>query len=191
LNGTWGVDLEVREISLAIDTPDGIGLVVGYSHPTIEKIVEATRTALNKPVHLVLGGTHLLPAKDDQISSIAASLRDNWNVRHIAPGHCTGEPAFTILKQSFGDRTLRRPIYASDRCDKTVHGPCPNVHPVSDESYAFLFSRKDQVRSLSAYRREPHKSKLPQKSGSGHRSHLANITTSEITRLGHCANTTL
>src|ERR1700724_880741 len=31
LNGTWGVDLEVKEISLAIDTPDGIVFVVGRS----------------------------------------------------------------------------------------------------------------------------------------------------------------
>jgi 7,8-dihydropterin-6-yl-methyl-4-(beta-D-ribofuranosyl)aminobenzene 5'-phosphate synthase len=106
LNGTWGVDLEVKEISLAIDTPDGIVLIVGCSHPTIEKIVEATRSTLNKPVHLVLGGTHLLPAKDDQITSIAASLRDNLNVRYIAPVHCTGEPAFAILKQTFGDRYI-------------------------------------------------------------------------------------
>src|SRR6516165_2147456 len=81
LNGTWGVDLEVKEISLALDTPDGIVLVVGCSHPTIEKIVEAAKSAINKPIHLVLGGTHLLPAKDDQISSIALSLRDSWNVR--------------------------------------------------------------------------------------------------------------
>jgi 7,8-dihydropterin-6-yl-methyl-4-(beta-D-ribofuranosyl)aminobenzene 5'-phosphate synthase len=106
LNGTWGADLEVKEISLAIDTPDGIVLIVGCSHPTIEKIVEATRNALNKPVHLVLGGTHLLPATDDQISRIAASLRDNWNVHYIAPAHCTGEPAFAILKQTFGDRYI-------------------------------------------------------------------------------------
>jgi len=106
LNGTWGVDLEVKEISLAIDTPDGIVLVVGCSHPTIEKIVEAAGTTLNKAVHLVLGGTHLLPAKEDQISSIAASLRDNWDVRYIASVHCTGEPAFAILKQTFGDRYI-------------------------------------------------------------------------------------
>jgi len=104
LNGTWGADLEVKEISLAIDTPDGIVLIVGCSHPTIEKIVEAARSATNKPIHLVLGGTHLLPAKDDQISSIAASLHDHWNVRYIAPVHCTGEPAFAILKEAFGDR---------------------------------------------------------------------------------------
>src|SRR5262249_25041194 len=74
LNGTWGADLEVKEISLAIDTPDGIVLIVGCSHPTIEKIVEAAKGAINKPIHLVLGGTHLLPGKDDQISSIATPL---------------------------------------------------------------------------------------------------------------------
>ena len=103
LSGTWGADLEVREISLAIDTPDGIVLIVGCSHPTIEKIVEAAKNAINKPIHLVLGGLHLLPAKDDQISNIAVSLRDNWGVRYLAPVHCTGEPAFAILKQTFGD----------------------------------------------------------------------------------------
>jgi len=103
-SGTWGADLEVREISLAIDTPDGIVLIVGCSHPTIEKIVEAAKGVINKPIHLVLGGMHLLPAKDDQIAGIAASLRDTWGVRYIAPVHCTGEPAFAILKEMFGDR---------------------------------------------------------------------------------------
>src|SRR5262249_57018607 len=106
LNGTWGVDLEVKEISLAIDTPDGIVLVVGCSHPTIEKIVEAARSAIGKPIHLILGGTHLLLAKDDQIGTIAVSLRDTWNVRYLAPVHCTGEPAFAILKETFGDRSV-------------------------------------------------------------------------------------
>ena len=106
LNGTWGVDLEVKEISLAIDTPDGIVLIVGCSHSTVEKIVEVAKSTINKPIHLVLGGTHLLPAKDDQIGTIAVSLRDSWNVRYLAPAHCTGEPAFAILKETFGDRYI-------------------------------------------------------------------------------------
>ena len=106
LNGTWGADLEVKEISLAIDTPDGIILIVGCSHPTIEKIVEAAKNTINKPIHLVLGGTHLLPATNDQISSIATSLHDKWSVQYIAPVHCTGEIAFAILKETFGDRYI-------------------------------------------------------------------------------------
>jgi 7,8-dihydropterin-6-yl-methyl-4-(beta-D-ribofuranosyl)aminobenzene 5'-phosphate synthase len=106
LKGPWGVDLDVMEISLAIDTPEGIVLVVGCSHPTLEKIVEAATSAIDTPIHLVFGGTHLLPATPDEISRIASALRDEWNVAWIAPVHCTGEPAFAILKESFGDRYL-------------------------------------------------------------------------------------
>ena len=104
LNGKWGADLEVKEISLAIDTPDGVVLIVACSHPTIEAIVEAAKAATNKPIHLILGGLHLLPAKDDQIKSIVASLHDASKVEFIAPSHCTGEPAFAALKESFGDK---------------------------------------------------------------------------------------
>lgn len=106
LRGSWGVDLDVIEVSLAIDTPDGTVLVVGCSHPTVEKIVEAARAASDKPIHLVVGGTHLLPAKDEDITRIAGSLRDTWKVNYIAPAHCTGEAAFAVLKQAFGERYL-------------------------------------------------------------------------------------
>ena len=106
LKGPWGVDLDVMELSLAIDTPEGIVLVVGCSHPTLEKIVETAKAVINKPIHLVFGGTHLLPAKPDDIKRIATSLRDEWNVAWIAPVHCTGEPAFALLKASFNDRYL-------------------------------------------------------------------------------------
>ena len=94
----------MKELSLAIDTPEGVVLIVGCSHPTVEKIIEATKSAINKPVHLVLGGTHLLPAKDDQIKTIAASLHDTWKVKFIAPRTARASPP--ALKQTFGDRYL-------------------------------------------------------------------------------------
>ncbi len=106
LKSPWGVDLDVMEISLAIDTPDGIVLVVGCSHPAIEKIVAAAKKQINKPIHLVIGGTHLLAASNEDIRRVAVSLRDDWKVAWIAPVHCTGEPAFAILKEMFGARYL-------------------------------------------------------------------------------------
>ena len=106
LKGSWGVDLDVMEISLAIDTPEGIVLIVGCGHPTIEKIIETAVTTIKKPVHLLVGGLHLLPADDKQTQRIAHALHDTWKVRWMAPGHCTGEPAFAILKKTFGDHYL-------------------------------------------------------------------------------------
>lgn len=107
LKGPWGVDLDVMEISLAIDTPDGTVLIVGCSHPTLEKVVEAAAAEITgKPIHLVLGGTHLLPAKPDEINRIAAALRDDVGVHYLAPVHCTGEAAFGLLQQAFADRYI-------------------------------------------------------------------------------------
>ena len=95
--------LELRELSLAIDTPDGIVLVVGCSHPGIDKIVEAA-ASINPRIHLILGGFHLVVAKDAEIENIVSTLRDRFHVAYVAPGHCTGEPAFMALKNAFAER---------------------------------------------------------------------------------------
>ncbi|MGD0304713.1 MAG: MBL fold metallo-hydrolase [Candidatus Acidiferrales bacterium] len=97
--------LELHELSLAINTPDGMAIVVGCSHPGLDKIVEAA-SAINPRIHLVAGGFHLVVASDTDIQAIVAALHDRFKVEYVAPGHCTGEPAFTSLKKAFGDRYL-------------------------------------------------------------------------------------
>ncbi|WP_024606953.1 MBL fold metallo-hydrolase [Pseudoalteromonas sp. TAB23] len=128
MKGPWGVDLDVMEISLAIDTPDGIVLIVGCSHPKLEKIIEAAQIAIGKPIHLLLGGTHLLPLNPEQAKNIATSLRDKWNVAWMAPTHCTGEPAFAALKSSFGDRYLYAGLGTTLKLGKTIHAKTETKH---------------------------------------------------------------
>jgi len=81
--------LELRELSLAIDTPEGIVLVVGCSHPGIDKIA-ALAASLNPRIHLVAGGYHLVVAQDPEVEKIVGALRDGLKVAYVAPGHCTG-----------------------------------------------------------------------------------------------------
>jgi 7,8-dihydropterin-6-yl-methyl-4-(beta-D-ribofuranosyl)aminobenzene 5'-phosphate synthase len=95
--------LELRELSLVIRTPKGLVLLVGCSHPGIETILEATR-AWGDHVHLIFGGLHLVTSADTAVTRITAALRDGWQIDQIAPGHCTGEPAFAALKRLFGAR---------------------------------------------------------------------------------------
>ena len=96
---------ELKELSLAINTPDGLVLVVGCSHPGIEKIVEAA-AAINPKIRLIAGGFHLVVAPDNAIANVVAALKDTFKVENVAPGHCTGEPTFAALKQAFGNRYI-------------------------------------------------------------------------------------
>lgn len=84
---------ELRELSLALETPSGMVVVAGCSHPGIERIVAAA-AGVDRRVHLVFGGFHLPAAPDDDIARIAVALRETYRVERVAPGHCTGEPAF-------------------------------------------------------------------------------------------------
>ena len=97
--------MELKELSLAIETSEGIVLVVGCSHPGIDRIVEAA-TKIDTRLHLIAGGLHLVVTQDADIARLAAALHDVYHVTWMAPGHCTGEPAFAALQQIFGDHYL-------------------------------------------------------------------------------------
>jgi 7,8-dihydropterin-6-yl-methyl-4-(beta-D-ribofuranosyl)aminobenzene 5'-phosphate synthase len=92
--------LELRELSLAVQTAQGLVLVVGCSHPGIETIVAAS-ARVAPHVHMIVGGLHLVTTPDSEIARVATALHDQWHVDLVAPGHCTGEPAFLALKRTF------------------------------------------------------------------------------------------
>jgi len=94
--------LELRELSLAIRTPDGLVLVVGCSHPGVEHIVQEA-SAIDPHINILLGGLHQIQAPDPEVERIAAVLHNQYKLDRVAPGHCTGEPEFAALKRAFGD----------------------------------------------------------------------------------------
>jgi 7,8-dihydropterin-6-yl-methyl-4-(beta-D-ribofuranosyl)aminobenzene 5'-phosphate synthase len=96
---------ELKELSLVVNTADGIVVVVGCSHPGIERIVEAA-AAINPKIRLIAGGFHLVVAPDEVITKVVTNLKDHFKVQAIAPGHCTGEPTFAALKKAFGEKYI-------------------------------------------------------------------------------------
>jgi 7,8-dihydropterin-6-yl-methyl-4-(beta-D-ribofuranosyl)aminobenzene 5'-phosphate synthase len=88
---------------LSVRTPQGQVMVCGCSHPGVEKILDAA-VALDPQIRLVAGGLHLAPAPDEAIGRCATALNDKYRVARMAPGHCTGEPAFAAIRRVFADR---------------------------------------------------------------------------------------
>ena len=97
--------LELPELTLAIKRPNGLLLVDGCSHAGLEAILEAA-SAVDPRTEIVFGGLHLVTAPVEEIDVLAENLKTKWKVRKIAPGHCTGEPAFARLKKAYGENYL-------------------------------------------------------------------------------------
>ena len=141
--------LELRELSLAINTSEGIVIVVGCSHPGIDRIVEAA-AKINPHIHFVAGGFHLVVSKDEEIEKIVTALRDTFKVAYVAPGHCTGEPTFTALKKAFGDHYLYAGLgtsFALGATPRTIAGAGQDAPIAMDEDdlkrYHALFAKSD------------------------------------------------
>ena len=143
---------ELKELSLAIDTPDGVVLVVGCSHPGIEAIV-AEAAKINPHIHFVAGGFHLVVAQDPVIDKVVNALHDTYKVDYIAPGHCTGEPTFTALQKVFGARYLYAGlgstlgVGANPRAASN-QGATDALDDSDSRSYRTLLAQSDDLREV-------------------------------------------
>jgi 7,8-dihydropterin-6-yl-methyl-4-(beta-D-ribofuranosyl)aminobenzene 5'-phosphate synthase len=91
------------ELSLALKTEKGVVLITGCSHSTVEAIIRAAKQYLGSNIELVEGGFHLFPYDAAYISSIAHLMKDDLGVRRVAPAHCTGNLAFKIFRDLYGE----------------------------------------------------------------------------------------
>jgi 7,8-dihydropterin-6-yl-methyl-4-(beta-D-ribofuranosyl)aminobenzene 5'-phosphate synthase len=95
--------LEMNELSLAIQTPKGLAVVVGCSHPGVEKILEQA-AKVDSRIHTVTGGFHLVRTPEAEIRRVGHVLRDVLKVERVAPAHCTSELGFAVFRELFEQR---------------------------------------------------------------------------------------
>jgi 7,8-dihydropterin-6-yl-methyl-4-(beta-D-ribofuranosyl)aminobenzene 5'-phosphate synthase len=91
------------EISLALKTEKGIVLITGCSHSKVEEIVRAAKQFTGGNIDLVEGGFHLFPYDATYITNIAHLMKDDLGVRRVAPAHCTGNLAFKVFRDLYGE----------------------------------------------------------------------------------------
>lgn len=94
---------EMNEVTMAIKTPQGLVVVVGCSHPGIEKILQEA-SKIDSRLYTVFGGFHLVDVSDAEVSGLVTRFRDTWKLERAAAGHCTGEFAFSEFNRIFGPK---------------------------------------------------------------------------------------
>jgi len=95
-NGEFKQDLFNDEVLIALDTPRGIVVLLGCSHPGVRNMLDHVRTLLRKPVYAVVGGTHLVEASNVSMDK-AVDYLTNKDMGIIGVSHCTGETAMSKL----------------------------------------------------------------------------------------------
>ena len=93
----------LKEISLSVKSNEGEILFVGCSHSTVEKIIVESKEYTENEIKMVYGGYHLLPYDRTVLTDLATRLKNDLNIKKVAPAHCTGHLAFKILQDSFGE----------------------------------------------------------------------------------------
>lgn len=90
------------EVALAIDTDEGIVVLVGCSHPGIVNMVETIIKRTGRDIYGVIGGTHLMKEDDKKINKVIDYLKEK-EIKQIGACHCTGKQGETMLSQQMED----------------------------------------------------------------------------------------
>jgi 7,8-dihydropterin-6-yl-methyl-4-(beta-D-ribofuranosyl)aminobenzene 5'-phosphate synthase len=90
--------------SLAVETTEGLALILGCCHAGLVNTLDHFQEKLpGRPIHTVIGGTHLGFAPPEQLRETIAVLKA-LDVKRLGLSHCTGLPSAVSLAHELGDR---------------------------------------------------------------------------------------
>ncbi len=104
-DGAWQPDPYQDDMSLVIEAGEGLVLVCGCCHAGLLNTLAHVRRCFSRRVLAILGGTHLVSAKDEILSDAVSALEEYCgSPPRLYPNHCTGENALYALRQAYGEQ---------------------------------------------------------------------------------------
>jgi len=97
---------ELYEQFLILRNNGNISVLVGCSHPGIYRFLDYVKKEFEEPIDMVIGGFHLINESKEKIEEIVLELA-RFNIKRIAPMHCSGNKAKKIIKKIYGDKFVK------------------------------------------------------------------------------------
>jgi 7,8-dihydropterin-6-yl-methyl-4-(beta-D-ribofuranosyl)aminobenzene 5'-phosphate synthase len=92
------------DLSLVIDSPRGLILLLGCAHAGLVNIVAQVREKTGKErIHAILGGTHLGFSAEEELEAALRTMEE-IGVQKVGASHCTGQAAAARLHSRLGER---------------------------------------------------------------------------------------
>ena len=90
----------MHELTLVLKTRQGLVLVVGCSHPGLERIVKRVRSILPGEIYLLTGGFHYIDYSAEEIEKKVEHFK-KIGVKKVGPSHCSGPIAEEIFYRHY------------------------------------------------------------------------------------------
>lgn len=98
----WKQDTVPEDMSMVINTGQGLVVVTGCGHSGIINTLEYARsTVRNAPIHAAIGGFHLYQLDDEKLRWTGAKLRE-FGLENFLGAHCTGIEAVYRIRELTG-----------------------------------------------------------------------------------------
>ena len=98
---TGQVGQAIPEQAVAIETGVGLVVITGCAHPGVVEMTQRVRDLSEEPIHLVMGGFHLIGASGQQLQAAVQGLLA-LEVEQVGVSHCSGMPAIAAFSRQYG-----------------------------------------------------------------------------------------
>jgi 7,8-dihydropterin-6-yl-methyl-4-(beta-D-ribofuranosyl)aminobenzene 5'-phosphate synthase len=103
----WKPDKMVDDISLVVQTKDGLVIICGCCHAGLLNTLEhVTKQYPNKKIHAILGGTHMMKYTGEEVEYVAKGLSENYNKPKLYFNHCSGQNVIDQMLEIFGSEIV-------------------------------------------------------------------------------------
>ena len=113
-NGKWIKDKVMDDLSLVCDTDNGLVLICGCCHAgLLNTLNKVEKTWPDKKIDAVIGGTHMMICKKNDLEYISGVLSDKYKTPKLYLNHCSGDNTISFFDQKFG-KDISKPMHVGD-----------------------------------------------------------------------------
>lgn len=99
---TGQVGTDIPEQALILDTQQGTVVLTGCAHPGVIQMLERAQKFNSSPLHLVMGGFHMMEASAEEIQGVLSEFQ-RLGVQRVGATHCSGDLTIATMKNAYSD----------------------------------------------------------------------------------------
>jgi 7,8-dihydropterin-6-yl-methyl-4-(beta-D-ribofuranosyl)aminobenzene 5'-phosphate synthase len=106
VDGSYCWDPVLDDLSLVLNTKDGLVLITGCCHAGILNVCKKATMLFRKKISAIIGGVHMVEYSERDIDHVEAVLREVYELPQLYLCHCTGVKTIYRLKEKLGAKCV-------------------------------------------------------------------------------------